>query len=223
MDLHEDLYCPIDTISIGPLTMAIFPMFIAIGQLFFNGGYYLPKNQYLKLYVDNFSEFIDQYFIICPLLTQEILSVQKTIFAYTNSWQIVKDSGKTVCKFQNSQDYNIQLSVFQLTNLYIKFQLVLFKPLCLPTTYSLNLSKFATFLSKNPMYTSKKIQKFSYETIETLIIPLNFSQNVDSQYLTELIFRYKKLLVAFLNIQTICDLDEDDDDNPDNTATSPRS
>ena len=113
----------------------------------------------------------------------------------------------------NSKDYKIHFSIFQLTNLYIKFQLVLFKPLCLPATYSLNLSKFAIFLSKNPIYTSKQIQQFSYETIETLIIPLNFSQNIDAQYFTELIYRYKKLIVAFINIQTICQLDKEDEDN----------
>ena len=221
MDLYEDLYCPIDTIALGTLTLAIFPMFIAIGQLFFNGGYYLPQNQYLKIYIDNFNEFVDQYFVICPLLTQESLSVPKKTFAYINSWQIVKDSGKTVCEFHNSKEYKIKFSFFQLTNLYIKFQLVLFKPLCLPATYSLNLSKFAIFLSKNPNYTPKQIKKFSYETIESFIVPLQISQNIDSQYLTELIYRYKKLLVAYLNIQTICELDEEDDDNE--TATSPRS
>jgi hypothetical protein len=213
MDLHEELYHPIDTISIGTMTLVIFPMFVAIGQLCFNGGYYLQKNQYLKVYVDSFSEFIDQYFLICPLLAQEVESLQETTFAYVNSWKVVKESKKTVCEFNNGKDFKTRFSIFQLTNLFVKFQLVLFKPLCIPTMYSLNLSKFAIFLSKNPIYTTTKVNKFSYETIETLISPLYFSQNVDREYMVELIFRYKKLLVVFLNIQTICLLDEDDDDH----------
>lgn len=213
MDLHEELYNPIDTICIGTMTLAIFPMFIAIGQLYFNGGYYLQNGQYLKVYVDSFSEFIDQYFLICPLLVQELHSLNETTFAYVNSWKIVKDSTKTVCEFNNGKAFKIRFTIFQLTNLFIKFQLVMFKPLCLPTTYSLNLSKFALFLSKNPIYTTTKVNKFSYETLETLISPLYFSQNVDRDYMVEIIFRYKKLLVVFLNIQTICRLDEEDDDD----------
>ena len=95
MDNFDELPYPLDTISCGQLTMGVFPMYIAIGQIFFNQTYYFVQNEYLKLYTKTFPSFLELYFAILELLDSKKESLTNDKFeafctAYKQSILLIK-------------------------------------------------------------------------------------------------------------------------------------
>lgn len=205
MDICDQLFTPMDSISSGHLTLGIYPMFIAIGQLLSDRSLlFYPANCYIKIYVDDFLELASLYLQISQLLFSETESIQKIPFASINSWQVVKDLDKYCCIFQNQTNYLIKFDLFQFTELFEKFKDILFKPLCLPPIYSLHLKKFSLFLSQNStLYPAESIDQFTFEVIENLLTPMFENQNFDKSYLVELIMRYKDIILAFLKTSSV--------------------
>lgn len=203
MNTFEQLYSPMDSISSGHLTLSVYPMFIAIGQLLFDKILFYPENCYLKIYVDDFLEFANLFIKISQILLNELES-EKVTFASVNSWQIIKKNNECFCVFQNQTNYTISLDLFQLTEFYEKFQEIIFKPLCLSSINSLHLKKFSLFLKSNEkIYSFKAIDKFTHDLVENLLIPLFNNPNLDKDFLVELIVRYKDVIIAFLKISNI--------------------
>ena len=206
MDDYPQFWTPVDTIPSGHLTLAVYPMFIVIGQIFFEATYFYPADSYLKIYIDNFSDFVDLYLKIANLLLNETIHCNKRTLTFINSWEIVKDCENYVCLLTNDKNYQIKLDLFQLNNIYIKFQQIIFKPLCLPNMHSHHLHKFAIFLSKNlNLYPREQLNQISFETIdfvENIIIDLYLNQNFDRVYFLDLIIRYKKIILLHLDLDS---------------------
>ena len=203
MNSCDQLYSPMDSISSGHLTLGVYPMFIAIGQLFFDKILFYPENLYIKIYVDDFLEFANLFLKISQLLFNETES-ENVSFASINLWQVSKKNNEFVCIFQNQSNYSISFDLFQLTELYEKFQEIIFKPLCLSSINSLHLKKFSLFLkANNKVYSFKAINKFTHDLVENLLIPLYNNPNLDKEHLVELIIRYKDIIVAFIKISNI--------------------
>ena len=214
MDVDDQLYSPMDTISCDHLTLAVYPMFLVIGQLCFDSCLFFPQNQYLKIDVDKFAQFIDHYVDMLSALYKSPLTNDKISFGKVNFWQIVKDGDRSICVLENAIGFKLSLKEDQLANLYHKFQIIMFKTLCLPSIYFLTLSKFAIFLIANSMYTPQVIKRFSYDSIEVLLMNLFQNENLDRPYLIELIFRYKYLLSAYVRLEPLLvDPSVDDEDD----------
>ena len=80
MDTYDQLNMPMHTINSSYLTLCVYPMFIAIGQLFSDKMYlYLPQNGYLKVYVDSFSSFLSIYCNICEHLLLQTENFEKKV------------------------------------------------------------------------------------------------------------------------------------------------
>ena len=205
MDNYEQLGAPIDTISCEHLTLAAYPMFIAFGQLLFDKTYFFPANQYIKIYVQSFTQFYQDYLNIVLQLSTENVSEFKQPFVTISAWQIVKEDNTFYCVIDNYKNYQIKFDLCLFHQFSNQFKDLIFKPLCLPHVYSLHLRKFALFLSKNDkLYPFKVVNQFSYETVDNLMIPLfQNSQFLDRDYLVELIIRYKDVIVVFLKFEAI--------------------
>ena len=204
MDNYEQLPAPIDSISCEHLTLAAYPMFIAIGQLLFDKTLFFPANQYIKIYVISFTEFFSNFLKIVQQLSDESVCEFKQTFGTTCTWQIIKEENKFFCVVENCQDYQIKFDLYLFHEFSNQFRNIIFKPLCLPHLYSFHLRKFALFLNQNnKLYPPQKINQFTYETVENLMLPLfHNSQFLDRDYLIELIIRYKNVIVVFLKFHS---------------------
>ena len=205
MDNYDQLPAPIDTISCEHLTLAAYPMFIAFGQLLFDKIYFFPANQYIKIYVQSFPQFYQDYFTIVQQLIGENVSEFKQPFVTISAWQIVKEDNTFYCVIDNCKDYQIKFDLCLFQQFANQFKDIIFKSLCLPHLYSLHLRKFALFLSQNDkLYPPKTVNQFTYETVDNLMMPLfHNSQFLDRDYLVELIIRYIDVIVVFLKFQAI--------------------
>ena len=101
MNSCDQLYSPMDSISSGHLTLGVYPMFIAIGQLFFDKILFYPENLYIKIYVDDFLEFANLFLKISQLLFNETES-ENVSFASINSWQVGKKKQRICLHFSKS-------------------------------------------------------------------------------------------------------------------------
>ena len=111
MNACEQLYSPMDSISSGHLTLGVYPMFIAIGQLFFDKILFYAENLYIKIYVDDFLEFANLFLKISQLLLNET-ETENVSFASVNLWQVSKTNNEFICVFQNQTNYSISLDLF---------------------------------------------------------------------------------------------------------------
>ena len=50
------------------------------------------QNQYLKIYVDQFSHFLQLHFHIVELLIAKTQSLKKLPFASLNTWQVLQEN-----------------------------------------------------------------------------------------------------------------------------------
>ena len=205
MDNYEQLPAPIDSISCEHLTLAAYPMFIAIGQLLFDKTFFFPATQYIKIYVISFTQFYQDFLKIVQQLSDESVGEFRQPFVTTCNWQIVKEDNNFFCVIKNCHDYQIKFDLCLFHQFSNQFKEIIFKPLCLPHLYSLHLRKFALFLNQNEkLYSPQKINQFTYETVESLMLPLfHHSQFLDRDYLVELIIRYKEVIIVFLKFHGI--------------------
>ena len=115
MDVYEKLISPSDTISSGHLTLAVFPMFIAIGRLFFDRKlfeYYFKANNYFKIYIDQFETFVKKHFEICEFLVTNQLCEQRQNFLQFTSWNNVQENDKFWCIITNAKDISFKFNFF---------------------------------------------------------------------------------------------------------------
>ena len=205
MDNYEQLSAPVDTINCKHLTLAAYPMFIAIGQLLFDKTYFLAENRYIKIYVNSFTQFYQVYLKIVQQLVSQSLSEFKQPFLTINTWQIVKEDNKFFCVIDNQRGYQIKFTLCFFQQFSNRFKDIIFKSLCVAHLYSLHLRKFALFLSQNDQhYPPEAVNQFTYETVEILMMPLfHNSQFLERDYLVELIIRYKDVILLFLKLQEI--------------------
>ena len=204
MDNFDELPSTSDMVSSRHLTLAVFPMYFAIGQIFFDKTYFFLQNQYLKIYVDQFSHFLQLHFHIVELLIAKTQSLKKLPFASLNTWQVLQENDNFVCIIESPKNYQLKFDHFEFQQLVLRLRDILFKPLCLPTIYSFNLQKVAAYLSNNAIENPDNVHLFTHQNIEKLVIELFVDDHfVDQYYLMELIIRHKKLIKDYIEIENL--------------------
>ena len=206
MDNFDELPYPLDTISCGQLTMGVFPMYIAIGQIFFNQTYYFVQNEYLKLYTKTFPSFLELYFAILELLDSKKESLKKLPFISLNTWQVINENDKFVCLIKSPKSYCIKFDYLEFQELAFSLKDIIFKPLCLSSLYSFALQQFAeTYFETDMEKEMENIEKVDLLTCKTVQMRINEEfhedQYLDKYYLMELVVRYKKIIKMFLEIE----------------------
>ena len=202
MDNFHQTSTPLDIHYCGHLNLGVFPLFIAIGQIFFNQTYYFAENQYLKIYVAHFPNLIELYITIMDIIDSKKESLTKLPFLSLNTWQVIKENDVYVCIIESPNSYKLKFTSNEFLEFLLKLKDIIFKPLCISTLYSSALQKIAANLSKNTMENLEKVDLFSFETIEFMINELfNGNVIVDQNYLIELTLRNQDLIKVFLEIE----------------------
>ena len=129
MDNYEQLPAPIDSISCEHLTLAAYPMFIAIGQLLFDKTFFFPATQYIKIYVISFTQFYQDFLKIVQQLSDESVGEFRQPFVTTCNWQIVKEDNNFFCVIKNCHDYQIKFDLCLFHQFSNQFKDIIFKPL----------------------------------------------------------------------------------------------
>ena len=111
MDNYEQLSAPVDTINCKHLTLAAYPMFIAIGQLLFDKTYFLAENRYIKIYVNSFTQFYQVYLKIVQQLVAQSVGEIKQPFLTINTWQIVKEVNTFFFVIDNQKGYQLKFNL----------------------------------------------------------------------------------------------------------------